>query len=75
MTQLIEALRCNRKGSGFDFRKAISVFGRLNPSGHTVAVGWNQLLTEMSTSGDSWMGGGGEVWWPVRTSLNHAKFT
>jgi len=59
MTQLIEALRCNRKGSGFDFRKAISVFGRLNPSGHTVAVGWNQLLTEKGTRGDPWRGGGG----------------
>ena len=46
MAQLVEALRYKSEGRGFDFRWC--------PSGHTVALGSTQPLTEMSTRNTYW---------------------
>ena len=47
MTQLVEALRCRVAGSIPN--GVIGIFHSHNPSGHTVALGFTQPLTEMST--------------------------
>ena len=52
MAQLVEALRYNPEGRGFD--GVIEIFHWLNPSGRTVALGMTQPLTEMSTRNISW---------------------
>jgi hypothetical protein len=45
VAQLVEVLRYNSEGRGFDLH---------NPSGHTMARGSIQHLTEMSTGNISW---------------------
>jgi hypothetical protein len=49
-------LRYQPKGRGFDSRWC----HLLNPSGHTVALGSTQPLTEMITSDIFFLGGGGD---------------
>jgi hypothetical protein len=47
--QLVEALRYNPEGRGFDSRRC-----HWRPSGRTMALGLTQPLTEMSTRNNSW---------------------
>ena len=55
MAQLLEALRYQPKGRGFDYRWSHwNVSVPLNPSGRTVALGSTQPLTEMNTRNISW---------------------
>jgi hypothetical protein len=49
---LVEALRYKPGGCGFD--GANGIFHRHNPSGHTMALGLNQPLTQTSTRNISW---------------------
>ena len=66
----------SRKVAGSILDGDIGIFHWYNPSGCTMALGLIQPLTEMSTSGISWGGGGGEcgrwVWltaWPPSCSI------
>ena len=49
VAQLVEALRYNTEGRGFDSRWRHWHFHRHNPSGHTMALELTQPLAEMST--------------------------
>jgi len=52
--QLVEALRYKPEGCGFNSQWRHWNFHRHNPSGHTMALGSTQPLTEMSTRNISW---------------------
>ena len=47
VARLVEALPYNPQGRGIDSRCCNWNFSLTNPSGHTVALGSNQLLAEM----------------------------
>jgi len=49
MAQLVEELRYKPEGCGFDSDGVIGIVHWHNPSGHTMALGLTQPLTEMST--------------------------
>jgi len=56
VAQLVEALRYKSEGVvGSIPDGVIGVFHWRNPSGHTMALGLTQPLTEMSTSNISWV--------------------
>jgi hypothetical protein len=54
VAQLVQALRYEPEGRGFDSRWCIGIFHWLNPSGRTMALGLTQSLTKMSTRNISW---------------------
>jgi hypothetical protein len=54
VAQLVEALRCELKVAGSIPDGVIGIFNSHNPSGHTMALGLTQPLTEMSTRNISW---------------------
>jgi len=56
VAQLVEALRYKPEGHVFDSQWCQWNFYRHIPSGHTVALGLTQPLTEMSTRNISWGG-------------------
>ena len=51
---MVEAIRYKPEGCGFDFRWGHYIFRYLNPSGHTMALGSTQPLTEMSIRNIYW---------------------
>jgi hypothetical protein len=55
VTQLVEALRYNRKVAGSIPDDVIGIFYRHNPSGRTMALGLTQPLTEMSIRNIYWV--------------------
>jgi len=58
VAQLVEALRYKPEGRGFNSWWCTGIFHSHYPSGHIVALGLTQPLTEMSTRGISWEGKG-----------------
>jgi hypothetical protein len=59
VAQLVEALYYKLKGHRFNYQRCHWDFYRLSPSGHTMALGLNQPLREMSTRSIFGGGGGG----------------
>jgi hypothetical protein len=53
-TSLVEALRYELEGRGFDSRCIIEIFHGQTPSGRAMALGLTQPLTEMSTRHICW---------------------
>jgi hypothetical protein len=54
VAQLVEAMRYKPGSRGFDYRRCHWDFQLINPSGHTMAVGSTQPLTDMSNRNISW---------------------
>jgi hypothetical protein len=52
--QLVQALRYQTEGRGFDSRNAIGIFHWHNPTGPSLALGPTQPLADMSTKNISW---------------------
>ena len=58
MVQLVEALRYELKVAGSIPYGVTGIFHSHDPSSHTMALGFTQPLTEMSTRNISWGTGG-----------------
>ena len=56
VAQLVRHCSISRKVAGSNPDGVIGIFHRPNPSGHTMALGLSQPLTEMSTRNTSWGG-------------------
>ena len=64
-----------RKAAGSIPDDVIGIFHWHNPSGHTVALGLTQPLTEMSTRNTSWGGNGGRCVWLTTLPPSCARFS